>query len=110
MPSINKPDNTGIISRNDFLFTVGAIAVIAGLLFPASAHILDVLLIFSISLTASVLMITFSAKSASQVLGFPLVIVLTTMLHMALSIASARITISHGDAGIIISFIIATFR
>lgn len=92
-----------IVSRNDFLFTAGAIAVITGFLFPLSAHLLDVLLIFSVCLTAAVLIITFSAKQALQVQGFPLLIVLVTMLRMALSVASTKLMLSRGDAGTVIN-------
>jgi len=85
------------------LFTAGVIAVVAGLLLPLPAHILDVLLIFSVSLTAAVLIITFSARGALQVQGFPLLIVLATMLRMALSVACSRLILSQSNAGTIIS-------
>jgi len=85
------------------LFTAGVIAVIAGLLLPLPGHILDVLLIFSVSLTAAVLIITFSARGALQVQGFPLLIVLATMLRMALSVACSRLIVSRGNAGTIVS-------
>ena len=92
-----------IVSRNDFLLTAGAIAVIAGLVFPLSGHILDVLLIFSISLTAAVLIITLSAREASEVSGFPLLIVLSTALRMALSVACAKLILFQCDGGTIIN-------
>ena len=85
------------------LFTTVVIAVIAGFLLPLPAYILDVLLIFSVSLTAAVLIITFSARGALQVQGFPLLIVLATMLRMALSVAYSRLILSQGNAGTIVS-------
>jgi hypothetical protein len=85
------------------LFTAGVIAVVVGLLLPLPAHILDVLLIFSVSLTAAVLIITFSARGALQVQGFPLLIVLATMLRMALSVACSRMLLSRGNGGTIIN-------
>lgn len=83
-------------------FTMGAITVIASLLLPLPPHILDVLLIFSTSLTAAMLIITFSATTALQVQGFPLLIVLATMLRIALSTTSAKLTLLHGNAGTIV--------
>jgi Mrp family chromosome partitioning ATPase len=93
-----------VVSRRDFLFTLGAVAVIAGLFLPLSTHLLDVLLVLSIFLTAAVLMITFSARRASEASGFPLFIVLATTLRMALSVTSAKLILLHGNAGDIISF------
>lgn len=94
-----------IVGRNNFLFAAGMIAVIAGLLFPLSAHILDVLLIFSVSLAAAVLIITFSARAALEVPGFPLLIVLSTTLRIALSVACSRLILTQNDAGTIIGFL-----
>ncbi len=85
------------------LFIAGSVAVVGGLLFPLSAHILDVLLIFSVSLTAAVLVTTFSARGALQVQGFPLLIVLATTLRMALSLTCSKLILLEGDAGTIIS-------
>ena len=112
------PDLIKGVGRNDFLwdskrnrvrlgslFIAGAVAIIAGLLFPLSSHILDVLLIFSVSLTAAALIITFSARGALEVLGFPLLIVLATMLRMALSVACSKLILVQGDAGTIINLL-----
>ncbi len=90
--------------RPAFFFTAGAIAVIAGLLFPLPTRVLDVLLIFSISLTAAVMVITFAARTASDLSGFALLIVLAAILRMALSVASAKLILSQGDAGSVIGF------
>jgi hypothetical protein len=120
--TFQNKNRSRIIGRNDFiwdpkrnrahlgtLLIVGAIAVIAGLLFPLSARILDVLLIFSLSLTTAVLIITFSARTASQVLRFPLLIVLATMLRMALSVACSQLILSQGNTDTIISLFGAIF-
>ena len=98
-----SPDLIRGVGRSDFLFMAGTIAVVAGLLFPLSAYILDVLLIFSVSLTAAVLLITFSAHRALEVSGFPLLIVLATTLRMALSVACAKLILLQGNAGTIVS-------
>ena len=105
----NKAGGLAIVGRSDFLFMAGAIAVVVGLLFPLSAHILDVLLIFSVSLTAAVLIITFSAREALQVQGFPLLTVLATALRMALSVACAKLILLQGNAGTIINLLGTVF-
>ncbi len=101
----NTNGNLGIIGRGDFLFTAGACAVIVGLLFPLSGRVFDVLLIFSISLTVAVLIVTFSARRALEVSGFPLLIVLATSLRTVLSTALARLIFSGADSGTIINFL-----
>ena len=98
-----------IIGRDSFLLTAGTIAVVVGLLFPLSARILDVLLIFSVSLTTAVLIITFSAREALQVQGFPLLVVLATALRMALGVVCSRLILTQGNAGTIVGLVGAVF-
>jgi hypothetical protein len=77
--------------------------VLVGLLFPLRAHVLDVLLIFSICLTAAIVLITFSARSAVQVQSFPLLIVVVTCLRVALGVACAKLLLVYGRAGTLVN-------
>jgi len=93
-----------VICRNGFLVAAGAVAIFAGIALPLPRYILDVLLIFSISLTVAVLLIVFSARQITQVQGFPLFLVLITAFRMALSVASGKMILSAGNAGTITGF------
>jgi Mrp family chromosome partitioning ATPase len=97
------------LMRTRTLLIAGMAIIAAGLLLPLSGRILDVLLIFSLSLTIAVLIITFSARRAVEVLGFPLLIVLAAMLRMALSVAGSKLILSQGSAGTIIGFLGSIF-
>jgi hypothetical protein len=90
--------------RTKTLLIAGAVTVSAGFLLPLPDYILDVLLIFSLSLTAAVWIITFSVNRAAEVSGFPLLIVLAAMLRMSLSAAGSKLILSQGSAGTIIGF------
>ncbi len=92
------------LMRTRTLLIAGVATITAGLLLPLSDRIFDVLLIFSLSLTIAVLIITFSARRAVEVSGFPLLIVLAAMLRMALSVAGSKLILSQGSAGTIIGF------
>lgn len=92
------------LMRTKTLLIAGAVTVAAGFLLPLPDYILDVLLIFSLSLTAAVWIITFSARRAAEVSGFPLLIVLAAMLRMSLSAAGSKLILSQGSAGTIIGF------
>ncbi|MHC4477410.1 MAG: FHIPEP family type III secretion protein [Planctomycetota bacterium] len=91
-----------IVCRNIFLLLAGGAAVLGALFCPLSSYILDVLLIFSICLTAAVLLITFSARESSQVQNFPLLIAFITTVRVGLSVASAKMILLQGQAGSII--------
>jgi len=95
---------TKVVCRNGFLVAIGASAIFAGIIFPLPGLLLDVLLIFSISLTVAVLLIVFSARQIIQVQGFPLLLVMITALRMGLSVASGKMILSAGEAGTITEF------
>jgi len=97
-------DNSQPLDRNALLLVAGTAAIIAGLLFPLPGRLLDVLLIFNISLAIAALIITFSAKSVLQVLGFPVLVLLLVCLQMVLNVASAKSIFLQNDTGIVINF------
>jgi len=98
-----------VVSRGDFLFAAGTGAIILGLVSPMSGHILDVLLIFCILLSAAAVAVTFSAGRVLDAPGFPLLVVAITALRMAVGIACARLIFLRGESGSIISFLGAAF-
>jgi hypothetical protein len=104
-PHPGKVSNSTIIGHSGFLFTLGTVAVAAGLLFPLSSHILDALLILNISLAIAVLIATFSARRPLEVSGFPLLILMLSMLQMAGNVASSKLILSQGHCGTIIGFV-----
>jgi len=108
---------TGVVCAGDFLFDgrrnkgrmgvlflAGAAAVVAGLILPVRPVVIDVLLIFSVSLTAGVLVISFSARQVRQVRGFPLLAVAATTLRMGLATAASRLILLRADAGNVAGF------
>jgi len=102
-PDSSRTDDLKIAVRNEILLAAGAIAVIAGLLLPLPTHIIDMLLIFSVSLTAAILLITLPAQGLSEIPGFPLLIVMVTILRLALSAGCSRLIFSQNNPGIIIN-------
>lgn len=85
-------------NRNNLLFAAGAVSVIIGLLFPVSSQLLDLLIIFTLCLTAAVIFVAFLTRRSSELGGFPLLVVLTVCTQITSSIASLKILISDVPA------------
>ncbi|MFA5553004.1 MAG: hypothetical protein WCZ89_00280 [Phycisphaerae bacterium] len=85
-------------SRNNLLFAAGTVCVIAGLLFPVSSQLLDLLIIFTLCLTAAVIFVAFSTRRSSELGGFPLLVVLTICTQITSSIGALKILISDVPA------------
>jgi flagellar biosynthesis protein FlhA len=78
---------------------VGVFIILAVLLIPMPTLILDILLSFSISLSLLVLMTSMFMISPLEFSIFPSLLLVTTMLRLALNVASTRLILLNGDQG-----------
>lgn len=97
-------DNDNSISsmlakHSSISFAVGIAAVLAMLIIPLPAFILDLLLSCSIALAIAVLVITLSAKNALELSTFPSMLLFVTLFRLSLNVASTRLILLNGNAG-----------
>jgi type III secretion protein V len=77
-----------------------AVIAIVGLLFlPLSPPAVDALLALSLGLAAAVLLAVLLSPDALRLSAFPSLLLLTTLLRLALSVASTRLILARGEAG-----------
>ena len=90
-----------IAIRNDVLVTVAATAVIIGIFFALPARLLDVMLIFTMCLTAAAVIITIPAQQSAQVQGFPWLVVFATSLRITIISATVKMLFTKSSVGVI---------
>ncbi|HAJ71414.1 MAG TPA: flagellar biosynthesis protein FlhA [Methylophilaceae bacterium] len=73
--------------------------LLAMMILPLPAFILDVLFSFNIAISILVLMIGLQTKKALDFIAFPTVLLMTTMLRLSLNVASTRVVLTEGHAG-----------
>lgn len=98
-PFVDFLQSKALFGSRDTLLTIGLGAVLSGLLLPMPAFVFDLVLVFNLSLAAAVVLVSYSARSALQVQGLPLLIVLLACLGMAVSIESSKLILLQGDTG-----------
>lgn len=81
-------------------FTV--IAVIGIIIIPMPAPLLDLLLVFNITLSVIMFLLTLFTKNVLEFSTFPTLLLITTMLRLSLNISSTRLILSEGYAGQVI--------
>jgi flagellar biosynthesis protein FlhA len=69
------------------------------MILPLPAFMLDILFTFNIALSLMVLMVTVYAKKPLDFAVFPTILLVTTLLRLALNIASTRIILMEGHNG-----------
>src|SRR5579871_4949602 len=97
MPSDTNP--TRFISASELALPVTAMLVLAGMVAPIGATLLDVMLSLSLALSIVVLVVSASNRSALDFSAFPTVMLIATLLRLSLNVASTRLILLHGDLG-----------
>lgn len=75
------------------------IALLAMMILPLPALLLDMLFTFNIALSLMILMVTVYAKKPLDFAVFPTILLVATLLRLALNIASTRIILMEGHNG-----------
>ena len=73
--------------------------MLAMMVVPLPPFVLDVLFTFNISLSLVVLLSGVYAKKPLEFAAFPTVLLITTLLRLALNIASTRVVLLNGHTG-----------
>lgn len=85
--------------QGDFLLAGGVVLILFVMLVPLPTMILDVMLAFSISFSLVILITSMFMTSPLEFSIFPSVLLVTTLLRLALNVASTRLILLHGNEG-----------
>ncbi len=77
----------------------GILALIALMIVPVPAVLLDVSFVLNIALSIAVLMAAMNAEKPLDFSSFPSVLLFATLLRLALNVASTRVVLVHGHEG-----------
>ena len=83
----------------DVGLALGVVALLAILVLPLPPALLDLGLALSITASVLVLMVALFLKRPLDFTSFPTLLLLTTLLRLALEIATTRLILSHGNEG-----------
>jgi len=87
------------IRKSDLGLAIGIMAILVVLILPLPTLLLDVALAFSLSFSILILMTAVFIRKPLEFSSFPTVLLITTMLRLALNLASTRLILGHGNEG-----------
>src|SRR5215813_6805673 len=87
------------LKNGEIALAVGILAILVVLLLPLPAWLLDVCLSFSITFAILILMTSIFIKKPLEFSSFPTVLLISTMLRVALNLASTRLILARGNEG-----------
>jgi type III secretion protein V len=91
-----------LLGNGAALMPLGLICVIAIILVPLPPAVMDFLLSLSLAASLALLVLAMHVERTLQLSTFPSLLLITTLLRLALSIASTKLILLHAHAGQII--------
>ena len=88
-----------LMTASELALPATAMLVLAGMVAPIGATMLDVLLSFSLALSLVVLVVSAANRNALDFSAFPTVMLVATLLRLSLNVASTRLILLHGNLG-----------
>ena len=89
----------GLIRKSDLGLAIGIMAILVVLILPLPTWLLDISLAFSLSFSILILMTAVFIRKPLEFSSFPAILLITTMLRLALNLASTRLILGHGNEG-----------
>ena len=89
----------GFVRKSDLGLAIGIMAILVVLILPLPTWLLDILLAFSLSFSILILMTAVFIRKPLEFSSFPAILLITTMMRLALNLASTRLILGHGTEG-----------
>lgn len=97
--SLNLQGIVGRLGASQLAAPVLIVMILAMLVLPLPAFLLDILFTFNIAIAVLVLMVAVDTKKTLDFSVFPTVLLVTTLLRLSLNVASTRVVLMHGHNG-----------
>jgi flagellar biosynthesis protein FlhA len=86
-------------SASTLALPTGILVIIALMIVPMPAFVLDIFFVFNIALSIAILMTAMNAEKPLDFSSFPSVLLFATLLRLALNVASTRVVLVNGHEG-----------
>ncbi len=88
-----------LLKQADIALALGIVSILMVLILPIPAWLIDILLALSITFSILILLVALLIQKPLDFSSFPTVLLISTLLRLALNLASTRLILSHGNEG-----------
>ena len=92
-----------MLKNNDVVLAIGLVVIVAMMILPLPAVILDLLLTVNISLSVIILLVCLYTKEPLDYSSFPTILLVSTLFRLGLNVSSTRLILLNGSAGDVIN-------
>ena len=100
----DQPPTTAanVLQRSELLLSAALLGLLVVFLVPLPTFLLDALLAFNLGATILLLLITLTVRQPLEFSTFPSLLLLFTLYRLALNVATTRLILLNGDAGLLV--------
>jgi flagellar biosynthesis protein FlhA len=99
---MNAPAIRKLLRHTDLLAAVGVVLIVAMLVIPLPAPLLDLFITLNISCGLAIVVATLYLNRALEFAAFPSLLLLTTLFRLAINVSVTRLILTTGDAGSVV--------
>lgn len=99
MTALALPGGSKLPSMKSFALPGAILLLVALMVVPVPAFMLDAFFIMNIMISLAVLMVALNAQKPLDFSAFPTVLLFTTLFRLGLNVASTRVVLVHGHEG-----------
>ena len=97
--SVANLDYSKFTRQGDILLASGIVIILFVMLIPLPTIVLDIMLTFNLSFAFVILMTAMFIKTPLEFTIFPSLLLVTTLMRLAINVATTRLILLHGDKG-----------
>lgn len=92
-----------IVNNMDAITAFAVMGIIAMIILPVPPLLLDILLVFNITMGVIILLLTMFTKEILEFSVFPTLLLITTLYRLGLNVSSTKLILKDGEAGDVIA-------
>lgn len=102
-PSAPLASLQALFKSRDIALAIGLIVLVALMILPIPAFMVDVLVVLNLALSLGVMLLTMYISEPMEFSVFPTFLLLVTLFRLGINISASRLILLDGDAGNVIS-------
>lgn len=92
-----------LLKNNDIVLAVGLVTIVAMMILPIPAELLDFLLTINICFAIIIMLVCLYTKEPLDYSSFPTILLIATLYRLGLNVSATRLILLHGHAGNVIN-------
>ncbi len=102
-PTANFAELKALFKSRDIALAIGLIVLVALMIIPLPAFLLDLLVVLNVALSIGVMLLTMYITQPMEFSVFPTFLLLVTLFRLGINISASRLILLDGNAGNVIS-------